>query len=231
MCTCIRSYTSSGSKSTGVYMAQKRRSPIHQARRPRNAVATREAILQSALAAFVHQGYDGVGVREIAQTAGVTAVLVNRYFGSKEKLFAAAVEVMFADSSLFGGDAATLAQRLAALVVSKCGKDAHPSDPLLLLLRSAPNPRAAEILRDNIARHCERPLKSFMRGPKRGERAAIVLALIVGLQLFHKVIGNKALADANGASLSGDLELMLERLIDTSACLEPPLRRRRVEKH
>jgi AcrR family transcriptional regulator len=211
-------------------MTEKRSSPIHQARRRRNAVATRDAILQSALAAFAHRGYDGVGVREIAQTAGVTAVLVNRYFGSKERLFAAAVEVMFADSSLFAGDAATLTQRLAALVVSKCGKDAHPSDPLLLLLRSAPNPRAAEILRDNIARHCEQPLKSFMRGRKKAERAAIVLALIVGLQLFHKVIGNKALADANGTSLSGDLKLMLERLIDTSACLESPLRTRRVEK-
>jgi AcrR family transcriptional regulator len=193
-------------------------------------VATREAILQSALAAFAHQGYDGVGVREIAHTAGVTAVLVNRYFGSKEKLFAAAVETMFGDSSLFGGDASTLAQRLAALVVTKSDKDGHPSAPLLLLLRSAPNPRAAEILRDNIARHCERPLKSFMRGPKKGERAAIVLALIVGLQFFHKVIGNKALADANGTSLSGDLKLMLERLIGTSACLEPPLRRGHLEK-
>lgn len=59
-------------------------------------------------------------------------------------------------------------------------------------------------------------------GPKRGERAAIILALIVGLQLFRKVIGNKALADANSTSLSGDLKLMLERLIDISACTESP---------
>jgi AcrR family transcriptional regulator len=192
---------------------KKPRSPVHQPKRPRNAAATREAILQAALAAFAHQGYDGVGVREIAQTAGVTAVLVNRYFGSKERLFAAAVEAAFADSSLFRGDSSTFAHRLAALVVSQ---DGQPSDPLLLLLRSAANPRAAEILRDNIARHCEQPMKSLMRGPKRGERAAIILALIVGLQLFHKVIGNKALADANGASLSADLRTMFERLIDTS---------------
>jgi AcrR family transcriptional regulator len=210
-------------------MTEKPRSPVHQSKRPRNAAATREAILQSALTAFARQGYDGVGVREIAQTAGVTAVLVNRYFGSKEGLFAAAVEAMFADSSLFGGDAATVAQRLAALVVTKSDKDGQPSAPLLLLLRSAPNPRAAEILREHIARHCERPLKSLMRGPKRGERAAIILALIVGLQLFHKVIGNRALADANGTSLAGDLKSMLERLIDISACAESPLRRGLVE--
>jgi AcrR family transcriptional regulator len=203
-------------------MVQKPSLPIHKATRPRNAGATREAILQSALTAFVRQGYDGVGVREIAHTAGVTAVLVNRYFGSKERLFAAAVEATFADNGLFAGDPATLAQRLAALVVTRSSNDRQPSDPLLLLLRSAPNPRAAEILRAVIASHCERPLKSLMRGPKRGERAAIILALIVGLQLFHKVIGNKALADANRTSLAGDLKLMLERLIDISHCTESP---------
>lgn len=54
----------------------------------RNALATREAILVSARKAFAHVGYDGAGVREIAEGAGVTAMLVNRYFGSKENLFA-----------------------------------------------------------------------------------------------------------------------------------------------
>jgi AcrR family transcriptional regulator len=211
-------------------MSRNLRSPDPEPRRPRNAAATREAILQSALTAFSQRGYDGVGVREIARTAGVTAVLVNRYFGSKERLFAAAVEAMFTDTSLFGGDAATVARRLAALVVKEGDQDGQPSAPLLLLLRSAPNPRAAEILRDHIARHCEQPLKFLMRGPKRGERAAIILALIVGLQLFHKVIGNKALADANGTSLSGDLRSILERLIDISACSESPLRGGRAEK-
>src|SRR5438445_354828 len=60
----------------------------------RNAAATRQAILQSALIAFTRSGYDGVGVREIAKGAGVTAMLVNRYFGSKEQLFAEVVEVI-----------------------------------------------------------------------------------------------------------------------------------------
>ena len=64
--------------------------------RPRNAAATREAILDSAIRNFARAGYDGVGVREIAGDAGVTAMLVNRYFGSKEQLFIEAVEVSFA---------------------------------------------------------------------------------------------------------------------------------------
>ncbi|HEX4225530.1 MAG TPA: TetR family transcriptional regulator [Pseudonocardiaceae bacterium] len=58
-------------------------------------------------AAFTASGYDGVGVREIAAGAGVTAMLVNRYFGSKEQLFAEAVDTSFADllAQLSGPDA------------------------------------------------------------------------------------------------------------------------------
>jgi AcrR family transcriptional regulator len=203
---------------------------VDQPKRPRNAVATREAILQSALAAFSRHGYDGVGVREIAQAAGVTAVLVNRYFGSKEELFAAAVEVAFADRSLFEGDSSMLAQGLTAVIMTRTEKDAEPINPFFLLLRSAPNPRAAEILRDSIARHFERPLTSLLRGPRAGERAAIILAVVMGLSLFRKVIGSKALADANAASLSGGLKTMFQRLIDSATSRESPVRRGHVKK-
>ena len=61
-------------------------------RRRRDAAATREAILEAATRRFATQGYEHAGVREIAADAGVTAALVNRYFGSKEGLFAEVIE-------------------------------------------------------------------------------------------------------------------------------------------
>ena len=61
-------------------------------RRGRDAAATREAILEAATRRFATQGYERAGAREIAADAGVTAALVNRYFGSKEKLFAEVIE-------------------------------------------------------------------------------------------------------------------------------------------
>jgi AcrR family transcriptional regulator len=205
-------------------MIQNTNLPVDQAKRPRNAAATREAILRSALAAFSRYGYDGVGVREIAQMAGVTGVLVNRYFGSKEELFAATVEIICSDHRIFESDSATLAKRLAAKIMSKT----EPIDALLLILRSAPNPRAAEILRENIARHFERLLKASLPGPNAGERAAMILALVVGFQLFRKVIGSKALVNANHASLSRRLETIIQQLIDSPASGATRIRRRRV---
>ena len=198
-------------------------------KRGRNAAATRDAILHSALAAFSRHGYDGIGVREIAQAAGVTAVLVNRYFGSKEELFSAVVELAFADSSLFQGDRTLLAQRFASEIMDKKEKGAERSDVLLLLLRSAPNPRAADILRDSFARNCERPLKALLQGPRASERAAMILALATGFQFFRKVIGTRALADASGAGLFDDLAAMFQSLIDGPAARPPPVRRGRVK--
>ena len=195
--------------------------PVDRPKRPRNAAATREAILRSALAAFSRYGYDGVGVREIAQMAGVTGVLVNRYFGSKEELFAATVEVICSDHRIFEGDSTTLAKRLAAKIMSKT----EPIDALLLILRSAPNPRAAEILRKSIAQHFERRLKASLPGPDASERAAMILALVVGFQLFRKVIGTKALVHANQASLSRRLATIIQQLIDSPPSGATPIRK------
>ncbi|UVJ39323.1 TetR/AcrR family transcriptional regulator [Arthrobacter sp. CJ23] len=51
---------------------------------------SREAILASASRLFGDRGYRSVTVRDIASDAGVSAALVMKLFGSKEKLFAAA---------------------------------------------------------------------------------------------------------------------------------------------
>ena len=195
-------------------MAAKQDPALDQPKRPRNAVATRWAILHSALAAFARHGYDGIGIREIAETAGVTAVLVNRYFGTKEKLFAEAVELAFADNSLFEGEFTELANRLTAVIMTK--NDSDPKVALLLLLNSAPNPRAAEILRDSIAHQFERPLRASLQGPKASERAAMILALIAGVLLMRKVIRIKGLTDATPSMLSTLLETLFQLVVGES---------------
>ena len=60
-------------------------------RRPGNP-GTREAVLAAARAAFAERGFDGATIRGIAAAAGVDPALVHHYFGSKDKLFLAAVE-------------------------------------------------------------------------------------------------------------------------------------------
>lgn len=55
--------------------------------RRRDAVVTRDTILLSARKAFAQSGYEAAGLSEIAADAGVTLMLIQRYFDSKEQLF------------------------------------------------------------------------------------------------------------------------------------------------
>src|SRR3954451_11640229 len=61
---------------------------------------TRAGILDAARAAFAARGYDAVSVRGVARAAGVDQALVHRFYGSKEELFVAAVELPIAPSRL-----------------------------------------------------------------------------------------------------------------------------------
>lgn len=184
------------------------------AKRPRDAAATKAAILRAALVAFTRAGYDGVGVREIAAEAGVTAMLVNRYFGSKEALFAAAAEAALADAGNLLHHAATLSRTVAHRIAADPGAGAV--DPLLLTLRSAANPRAAAILRDGLARHVERPLAAALPGPDADGRAGLVLALALGVQVLRGVLGSAALAAC-------DAEAMRDRIAAVLRLLSEPV--------
>lgn len=54
---------------------------------------TQERIRLAAREVFAERGYDKTSVRGIAKVAGVDPALVHHYFGSKDDLFAAAIEV------------------------------------------------------------------------------------------------------------------------------------------
>jgi AcrR family transcriptional regulator len=67
----------------------------HAARRGRRPGApdTRAAILSAAREAFAAAGYAGTTIRAVAGAAGVDAALVHHYFGTKDDLFVAAMQL------------------------------------------------------------------------------------------------------------------------------------------
>lgn len=185
--------------------------------RPRNAAATREAILRSARRAFAELGYDGAGVREIARGAGVTAMLINRYFGSKEQLFAEVVVDTMADPVILSRenlDAGDLAQAMAAALVGLTAPGAAPLDGFLVMFRSASSRRAAEISREQIEQHHQRAMTAALQGPLAAERAALVLSLVAGVQSMRQMIGLSALTQADPRALTALIAPLLRQLIE-----------------
>lgn len=61
---------------------------------------TREAILEAARRRFGEQGYDGATIRGIAADAGVNPALVHHFYGTKERLFAAAMRLPVVPSDI-----------------------------------------------------------------------------------------------------------------------------------
>jgi TetR/AcrR family transcriptional regulator len=66
-------------------------------RRPQaRAVATREQIVAAAISCFSRLGFEGATTRLIAEQAGVNQGLITHHFSSKEQLWKAAVDQLFA---------------------------------------------------------------------------------------------------------------------------------------
>ena len=160
----------------------------------RNAAATRQAILEAAKTCFMHEGYEQVGVREIAARAGVDPALVNRYFGSKVGLFSEAIASKFDLSHLLDGDRANLGERLARYVLQKQSTGAD-YDPLVALLRSSSSDVCSGMLRNAILEGFVRPLATRLEGPDALLRAELVGSTLLGLLVHRTVIGGAEAAD------------------------------------
>lgn len=185
--------------------------------RTRDAALTRAAILDSARRAFVQNGYDGSGVREIAAGAGVTAMLVNRYFGSKEALFAEVVATLMGGPRILTDElmrAPDAGRRLAEGVVAMTDGGSTPLDAFLIMMRSAASPRAAEIAREQIELHHQRTVAEGLGGALAPQRAALILSLVSGFQTMRQGIGLSALTAADSRSLVDLLAPIFQGLID-----------------
>lgn len=64
--------------------------------RPKNEVHARAALIEAARNSFLHNHYDRVSLRQIAQKAAVDPAMIRYYFGSKAGLFETMVRETFA---------------------------------------------------------------------------------------------------------------------------------------
>jgi AcrR family transcriptional regulator len=89
---------------------------------PAGRSRTRAAILQAARAAFGERGYAATSLRAVAAAAAVDPALVLHYFGSKQALFVAAIDLPIRPREVLppvlAGDPATVGFRLVRFFVT-----------------------------------------------------------------------------------------------------------------
>jgi AcrR family transcriptional regulator len=178
----------------------------------RSSAATRAALIEAAGALFSKAGYDSVGVRELAERAGVNAALVNRYFGSKLGLLTATVEGRFHIGALLVGDPSTLGDRLARFLVLRKSPDGL--DPTRLMLRSAASAEAGPMLREAVATQVVQPLATWLAGEDAHERAIAIASVIFGVGMTADALAPDPAPATNSDILMRHLGAVLQRLID-----------------
>jgi AcrR family transcriptional regulator len=189
--------------------------PRRRGRRPGGA-DTRAALLAAARAEFADRGYDGATVRAIADRAGVDAAMVNHWFGGKEALFTAAMDLPIDPKAvlaeLLPGDPEQLGERIVHRFLT-IWDGADSGRPLAALIRSvASHETAARLMRQFVGVFVRRIVSSV--APDRTElRTALCASQLVGLGVVRYVLRLEPLASADHATVAAALAPTLQRYL------------------
>lgn len=155
--------------------------------------------MQAARECFAAAGFDRATIRAIAREADVDPALVHHFFGTKDALFVAAMELPIdpatAISPLLVGGIDGLGERLVRFYLGLWESEA--ATVMLTVLRSAVSQeRAAELLRGFIGREVIGRLASALDREEPELRATLVGSQLVGLALVRYVIRVEPLCSA-----------------------------------
>ncbi len=179
---------------------------------------TRGQILGAAREAFAHKGFGGTTIRGVAAAAGVDASLVHHYFGSKDDLFIAALEMpadprsvvpmVFAD----GVDGA--GERLLRVFLS-VWEDPEARLPLVALVRTSLGEAGpVNLLREGVLRMVFGSLREVLTGDDAEERVQLVATQLIGLVVGRYVLRLEPLASMDPEDVVAWVAPTVQRYLD-----------------
>ncbi len=165
-------------------------------RRP-GAPDTRAQILASARALFAARGFGSTSVRAIAADARVDPSLVHHYFGSKDDLFVAALELpvdpRVAIQPVLEGGLDGAGERLLRVFLS-VWDDETARLPLLGLVRGVVDPQGQQFVRDGLLGMVLGPIGPAFELDEPQRRVALVASQMIGLVMLRYVLEVEPLA-------------------------------------
>ena len=169
---------------------------VRRGRRP-GSPATRAAILAAAREAFAGSGFAGTTIRGIASAAGVDAALVHHYFGTKDELFLAAMElpvdprIVLAPALAGGPDGA--GERMLRIFLA-VWDDPETRLPLLAVARAMTDPASQRLLAEGFLPVVVLPIGKALGVDQPERRMPIVASQILGLILVRYLLEVEPLA-------------------------------------
>lgn len=158
----------------------------------------RDAVLDSARAAFHSRGYVKTTVKGVASAAGVAPEVVQRYWGSKEKLFAAAMKLPFdpatAVPELVAPGLDGLGERLTRTTLDTLGDPEAREDLEALFRAGASTTKAAAGLQVFFEESILDRLARTIGVPDARLRVALISAYLIGITVNRFIIKFEPLA-------------------------------------
>lgn len=186
-----------------------------------NAHTTRARILEIATALFFERGYEAVGLREIAANAGVTAAMINRYFGTKEALFLELMGDTFTFSLAKVGPrhefGRTMANQLLLQPYGICENRGEMEQQFRrsnIVIRSAGMDGAPPQIQEYLNTRLWQPLISWLGGKHAPERAEMIVGTILGVMLLSKSISGPSQKNAEPIVLADFLARSIQHYVD-----------------
>jgi AcrR family transcriptional regulator len=162
---------------------------VSSAGRPRGrrpgASGTRETILAAARARFAARGYDRTRMRDVAEDAGVDAALVHYFFGSKDGLFVAAMELPVRPAEVIGplldDGVGGLGERIVRRLLGVWDEPDNRAALLAIVHGASAHPGAAAALREFITREIVGRIAGAVEADRPALRANLVASQVMGL--------------------------------------------------
>ena len=172
-------------------------------RRP-GAPDTRAAILAVARERFAAEGFRGTTIRAIAVDAGVDPALVHHYFGSKDDLFLAALQIPFDPRTLLGpivaGGVEGAAERLLTGFLG-LWDDGDLRPALLGFVRGLMEPGGERLLSQGFLPAVVLPAATALGISEPERRMPFVASQVIGLVMVRYVLAVEPLASMPAADV------------------------------
>ena len=195
------------------------RPPASSSRRGRRPGApdTRAAILHAARTSFAELGFARTTIRAVAATAGVDAALVHHYFGTKDELFLAALDLPLDPRALIrealAGDPDERGARLVGQML-RTWDDPVSGPGLLAAVRRAIERGGETGLGDGLIASFLGPVLAEFALDRPEVRVPLVASQMTGLVLLRYVLAVEPLASEDAALVAARVGPTVQRYLD-----------------
>jgi AcrR family transcriptional regulator len=189
-----------------------------KAGRRRGNPDTRSTILAAAQSEFADKGFDRVSMRGIAKTAGVDPSLMYHYFGSKDDVLLASLDVPFDPREVIPAltreGVEGLGSRIAARFLAIWDDPTNQSRLVTVVRASMSSTAAQDLLTNGLARMILGPIREVVAPSEAAIRTSYVASQLLGLAVTRYVLRLEPLASAPSEVVMAAIGPTLQRYLD-----------------